>query len=204
MRAVVLGGGGLTGRCAVRDLANGGVFDSVVAADLDMELAEAAARNAGSHATATSLDVRDRPALVRLLHGADVVVNAVQYGFNLVVMEAALEARVPYLDFGGLFHMTRRQLALDATFRTAGVLAIPGLGQVPGVSNILAMEAARDLDRVESIVIRDGWRDLTVGGPEIAFTWSPSTFLDEMVLPAVVFEGGEYRDYPPMSGAEDY
>ena len=204
MRAVVLGGGGLTGRCAVRDLANGGVFESVVAADLDVGLAEAAARNAGTRATATALDVRDRPALVRLLRGADVVVNAVQYGFNLAVMEASLEARVPYLDFGGLFHMTRRQLALDATFRAAGVLAIPGLGQVPGVSNVLAMEAARDLDRVDSIVIRDGWRDFTVGGPEIAFTWSPSTFLDEMVLPAVVFEGGQYRDYPPMSGAEDY
>jgi lysine 6-dehydrogenase len=204
MRAVVLGGGGLTGRCAVRDLATGGVFDSVVAADLDVGLAEAAARNAGSRATATPLDVRDRVALVGLLRGAHVVVNAVQYGFNLTVMEAALEARVPYLDFGGLFHMTRRQLALDASFRAAGVLAIPGLGQVPGVSNVLAMEAARDLDRVDSIVIRDGWRDLTVGGPEIAFTWSPSTFLDEMVLPAVVFEGGAYRDYPPMSGAEEY
>lgn len=204
MRAVVLGGGGLTGRCAVRDLATGGFFDSVVAADLDVGLAEAAARNAGSRATSTGLDVRDRPALVALLRGANVVVNAVQYGFNLTVMEAALEARVPYLDFGGLFHMTRRQLALDGAFRNAGVLAIPGLGQVPGVSNVLAMEAARTMDRVDSIVIRDGWRDLTVGGPELAFTWSPSTFLDEMVLPAVVFEGGEYRDYPPMSGAEDY
>jgi lysine 6-dehydrogenase len=204
MRAVVLGGGGLTGRCAVRDLAGGGVFDSVVAADLDVGLAEAAAKNAGARATSTGLDVRDRPALVALLRGAQVVVNAVQYGFNLTVMDAALEARVPYLDFGGLFHMTRRQLALDGPFRSAGILAIPGLGQVPGVSNVLAMEAARTMDRVDSIVIRDGWRDLTVGGPELAFTWSPSTFLDEMVLPAVVFEGGEYRDHPPMSGAEDY
>ena len=204
MRAVVLGGGGLTGRCAVRDLANGGVFESVVAADLDVGLAESAAQNAGSRASASALDVRDRAALVRLLQGADVVVNAVQYGFNLTVMEATLEARVPYLDFGGLFHMTRRQLALDAAFRAAGVLAIPGLGQVPGISNVLAMEAARDLDRVDAMVIRDGWRDLTVGGPEIVFTWSPSTFLDEMVLPAVVFEDGAYREYPPMSGAEDF
>jgi len=204
VRAVVLGGGGLTGRCAVRDLATGGTFESVVAADLDLPLAEAAARAAGAHASASGLDVRDRSALVDLLRGADVVVNAVQYGFNLAVMEAALEARVPYLDFGGLFHMTRRQLALDPQFRAAGLLAIPGLGQVPGISNVLAMEAARDLDRVESIVIRDGWRDLTVGGPEIVFTWSPSTFLDEMVLPAVVFEDGEYREYPPMSGAEEF
>ncbi len=142
--------------------------------------------------------------MVRLLAGARVVVNAVQYGFNLAVMDAALEARVPYLDFGGLFHMTRRQLARDADFRAAGVLAIPGLGQVPGISNVLAYATASGFDRVDAIRIRDGWRDLTEHGPEIAFTWSPATFLDEMVLPAVVFEDGTYRDHPPMSGAEEY
>ena len=204
MRAVVLGGGGLTGRCAVRDLATGGVFDAVVAADLDPALAEGAAKAAGPRATAEKLDVRDRKALVELLRGAAVVVNAVQYTFNLTVMEAALEAGVPYLDFGGLFHMTRRQLEHDAAWRRAGLVAIPGLGQVPGISNVLAMQAAADLDHVDSLLIRDGWRDLTVGGPEISFTWSPSTFLDEMVMPAMVFEGGKYREEPPMSGAEEF
>jgi len=204
MKAVVLGGGGLTGQCSVRDLATGGVFDSVVVADLDAELAKASAKAAGPKASATTLDVRKKPAVVKLLQGADVVVNAVQYTFNLTVMEAALEAKVPYLDFGGLFHMTRKQLAMDETFRKAGLLAIPGLGQVPGISNVLAMQACEDLDKVESLMIRDGWRDLTVGGPEINFTWSPSTFLDEMVLPAQVFEKGGYKEYPPMSGAEEF
>jgi lysine 6-dehydrogenase len=204
MRAVVLGGGGLTGRCSVRDLATGGVFDTVVAADLDASLAAGAAKAAGNRASAETIDVRDKASVVRVLRGADVCVNAVQYTFNLAVMEAALEAGVPYLDFGGLFHMTRRQLALDDAFRRAGKIAIPGLGQVPGVSNVLAMEATSDLDRVESLLIRDGWRDLTVGGPEVSFTWSPSTFLDEMILPAMVFENGSYREYPPMSGAEEF
>jgi len=199
-----MGGGGLTGRCAVHDLATGGVFDSVVAADLDAELAGAAARAAGPRASAATIDVRDTTALVALLRGSAVVVNAVQYTFNLRVMEAALEARVPYLDFGGLFHMTRRQLAMDEAFRQAQRVAIPGLGQVPGISNVLAMQACDDLDHVESLIIRDGWRDLTVGGPEISFTWSPSTFLDEMILPAQVFEGGGFREYPPMSGGEEY
>ncbi len=204
MRAVVLGGGGLTGRCSVRDLATGGTFDSVVAADLDLELAQAAAHAAGPRASAQAIDVRDKAAVVRLLEGAAVLVNAVQYGFNLAVMEAALAAKVPYLDFGGLFHMTRKQLALDAEWRAAGRIAIPGLGQVPGISNVLAMQAAADVERVDSLVIRDGWRDLTVNGPEISFTWSPSTFLDEMVLPAQVFEDGAYHEYPPMSGAEEF
>ncbi len=204
MRAVVLGGGGLTGRCSVRDLATGGVFDSVVAADIDRGLAVAAAKAAGSKARPVTIDVSDRAAVVKLLRGADVVVNAVQYAFNLDVMRAALAARVPYLDFGGLFHMTRRQLALDARFKAASLIAIPGMGQVPGVSNVLAMQATQDLDRVDSLVIRDGWRDLTVGAPDISFTWSPSTFLDEMILPAMVFDGGKYVEEPPMSGAEDF
>lgn len=204
MRAVVLGGGGLTGRACVRALASGPVFATVVSADLSLELASAAARASGPKATAVAIDVREPEALVRLLRGADVVVNAVQYGFNVSVMEAALAARVPYLDFGGLFHVTRRQLEHDRSFRDAGVLAIPGLGQVPGVSNVLAGAAAAELETVESIVLRDGWRDLTVGGPELSFTWSPSTFLDEMVLPAMVFDAGAYREDPPMSGAEEF
>ncbi|MGP8158869.1 MAG: saccharopine dehydrogenase family protein [Thermoplasmata archaeon] len=204
MKAVVLGGGGLTGQCSVRDLATGGVFDSVVVADLDVELAKAAAKAAGSRASAVKIDAGNKAAVAKLLRGADVVVNAVQYQFNLSVMEAALEAHVPYLDFGGLFHMTRRQLEMNDAFKRAKLLAIPGLGEVPGVSNVLAMQACQDLDRVESLVIRDGWRDLTVGGPEIYFTWSPSTFLDEMVLSAQVFEHGAYKEYPPMSGAEEF
>jgi saccharopine dehydrogenase (NAD+, L-lysine-forming) len=93
---------------------------------------------------------------------------------------------------------------MNDAFKRAKLLAIPGLGEVPGVSNVLAMQACQDLDRVESLLIRDGWRDLTVGGPEISFTWSPSTFLDEMVLPAQVFEGGAYKEYPPMSAAEEF
>lgn len=205
MEAVVLGGGGLTGRCTVRDLAHGGRFDRIRVADLDLELAEAAVRATGSErVNAEHLDVRDPAALQRVLKGADVCVNAVQYTYNLAVMDGCLAAGVPYLDFGGLFHTTRRQLAQNARFREAGLLAVPGLGQVPGISNVLAAEATRDLDRVDSIVIRDGWRDLTPDGPEVVFTWSPSTFLDEMLLDAMVFEDGAYRAYPPMSGGEAF
>jgi saccharopine dehydrogenase-like NADP-dependent oxidoreductase len=204
MRAVVLGGGGLTGRAAVRALAEGAVFERVVAADVDADLARRAARAAGPRAEPATIDVRDAASLAKLLADASVVVSAVQYTFHLPVMEAALRAGVPYLDFGGLFHTTRRQLALDPEFRRAGLLAIPGLGQVPGISNVLALAATDDLDRVDSIVLRDGWRDLTVGGPEISFAWSPSTFLDEMQLPAVFFEEGEFRDSPPLSDAEEY
>ncbi len=206
MDVVVVGGGGLTGRCAVWDLAESGVFDQVKVADLDLPLAESAVRRApkGTKVTAQRIDVRDRAALVELLRGARVCVNAVQYNFNLNVMEGCLAAGVDYLDFGGLFHMTRKQLALHERFRAAGRLAIPGLGQVPGVSNVLAAAATADLDQVDSIIIRDGWRDLTKGAPEIIFTWSPSTFLDEMTFPAMIWTDGGYQEVPPLSGSEEF
>jgi len=204
MRVVVLGGGGLTGRAAVRQLAVGGIFEEVVAADVDRSLAEAAVSASGPRARAAPLDVRDRSATAELLRGAAVAVNATPYAYNLDAMAAARDAGVPYLDFGGLFHTTRRQLELDRSWREAHLLAIPGLGQVPGVSNVLAFAAAEPLERVDSVLLRDGWRDLHVGGPELSFTWSPGTFLDEMVRPAVVFEDGEYREHPPMSGVEEF
>lgn len=204
MRAVVLGGGGLTGRCTVLDLARSALFDEVIVADVDAPLAETAARRAGSRARAVHADVRDPTSMARVLAGADVCVNAVQYAFNLTVMEACLRAHVPVLDFGGLFHMTRRQLERDEAFRSAGLLAIPGLGQVPGLSNVLAAEMCADLVEVDRIILRDGWRDLTTGGPEVVFTWSPSTFLDEMVLPAQVWQDGAYREFPAMSGGEEF
>jgi lysine 6-dehydrogenase len=206
LEAVVLGGGGLTGRCAVWDLADSGVFDRIRVADIDRAFADEAARKATGHAkvTAHTVDVRDRPALVEFLRGARVCVNAVQYNFNLDVMEGCLAAGVEYLDFGGLFHTTKKQLALNDRFRTAGLLAVPGMGQVPGISNVLAAAAAEDLVALESITVRDGWRDFTQGAPPVVFTWSPSTFLDEMVLPAMVWRDGAYHEMPAMSGGEEY
>jgi lysine 6-dehydrogenase len=206
VEVVVLGGGGLTGRCAVWDLAESGAFDVVHAADLDRGLVEQAVRKApkGSRVLAHAVDVRDRSALVDLLRGARVCVNAVQYQFNLDVMEACLAAGVEYLDFGGLFHTTKKQLGLHERFRKAGLLAIPGMGQVPGISNILAAAACADLSQVDSIMVRDGWQDFTQGAPPVVFTWSPSTFLDEMVLPAMVWVDGAYREMPAMSGGEEY
>ncbi|MGA7922759.1 MAG: saccharopine dehydrogenase C-terminal domain-containing protein, partial [Thermoplasmata archaeon] len=36
------------------------------------------------------------------------------------------------------------------------------------------------------------------------FTWSPSTFLDEMVLDAMVWQDGSYHPYPAMSAPEEF
>ena len=83
--------------------------------------------------------------LAKLLRGCDVVVNCTQYNWNLDVMRAALAARVNYMDLGGLYHMTKKQFALDRDFRRIGRLAIAGMGGAPGITNVMARALADPL-----------------------------------------------------------
>ncbi|MFN3929029.1 MAG: saccharopine dehydrogenase NADP-binding domain-containing protein, partial [Thermoflexus sp.] len=157
MRAVILGGAGKIGRMIAWDLIAGpDPAEEVVVADLDEAAAAEVARGLGTRARAAFCDLTDVDRTARLLRGVDVCVNAAQYDFNLQAMQACLEAGVPYLDLGGLFHMTRRQLALDGDFRSRGLLAILGIGSCPGLSNVQAAYLAAQLDRVERLRIYNG------------------------------------------------
>jgi len=200
MKIVVLGGTGLTGQCAVRDLVESrGVSEVVIAARNTDKAKQVADKIKSKKVSVASADASKPKEMVAVLRGSDVVINAVQYYFNIDVMKAALAARVHYLDLGGLFHITRKQLKLNEKFRKAGLTALLGMGAMPGVTNILARYLVDKLDSVETILIRDGWRDFTKGAPPFVVTWSLPTLMDEMTLNAIIFENGRFREVPPLS-----
>src|SRR5690349_18928801 len=138
---VVLGGGGAMGRIAVRALVEDDRVSHVTVADASLAAAErtlAWLAQGREKATARTCDVRDTQAVAAVLRGADVVLNATDYAYNLHAMQAALDAHLSYADLGGLFHMTLHQYELDAAFREAGLTAVLGIGSTPGVTNLLA------------------------------------------------------------------
>jgi saccharopine dehydrogenase (NAD+, L-lysine-forming) len=105
MKIVVLGGAGKMGCIAVQDLAGDQRVDEVVIGDRDLAQARTVAGIINSPKVSIQpVDVTDHYALVGVLKGADACLNATVYYFNLEVMEACLEAGVPYTDMGGLFH----------------------------------------------------------------------------------------------------
>lgn len=197
MKAVVLGGTGLTGRCAVFDLIGNNKIDEIIVGDIVKNVDFSDPR-----VKFVKLDVNDKESLVRALKGSEVVVNAVQYYHNVKIMKAALEAKTNYVDFGGLYHVTMEQLKLDQDFKNEGTLAIVGMGAQPGISNIMASYAVSKLDKVEEIRIRDGWVDKT-DYTKLFFSWSPSTLFDEFTLNAVHFDVGMIES-PPFSESEEY
>ena len=134
--------------------------------------------------------------------GYDVLLNCTQYNWNLDVMRAALAARVNYMDLGGLYHMTRKQFALDKDFRRIGRMAIPGMGGAPGITNVMARALADPLERVEAIRVYNAGADEQHYDSPIAYTFSIATILDELTMPPIAFERGRYVEKPMLSDPE--
>src|SRR5437588_5557643 len=118
MHIIVLGGAGAMGRIAVRTLTEYADIDQITIADYNEERAhEVAASLHSSDIVVKQIDVNDEERLRALLHGADVVLNAVEYVFNLPVLKACIQEKVHYADLGGLFHMTRKLMDLSGRLK---------------------------------------------------------------------------------------
>ncbi|MGA3298742.1 MAG: saccharopine dehydrogenase C-terminal domain-containing protein [Candidatus Acidiferrales bacterium] len=202
MKIVVLGAG-LMGRAVVHDLAGAREVRDIVVADFDRERAQEVARKFGDgKASGLFADVRDTRRLAKVLRGCEVVVNCTQYNWNLEVMRAALAARVHYMDLGGLYHMTKKQFALDRDFRRIGKLAIPGMGGAPGITNVMARALADKMERVDSIRVYNAGADEQKYDSPIAYSFSIATILDELTMSPIHFVGGRYVEKPMLSEPE--
>ncbi|MBC8496966.1 MAG: saccharopine dehydrogenase NADP-binding domain-containing protein [Chloroflexi bacterium] len=203
MRITVLGGAGNMGCISVQTLANDPRVDEVLIADIDMNNAQVVADTIGSpKISIQEVDVNDKASLMSALKGSATCLNATVYYTNLKVMEACLEAGVHYNDMGGLFFVTRKQLELHDRFEKAGISAILGLGSAPGMPNIQARYAADRLDTIESIKIYDGIKPPPPD--DLLFTYAVPTIVEELTVEPMVFEDGEFKAKPPLSGFEDY
>ena len=113
-------------------------------------------------------------------------------------MHGALEA-AHYVDLGGLFHMTRRQLELAPEFERRGLMAILGMGSAPGIVNVLATLAARGLDAVREIhclvggIDRTRYRNMS----PLWFGYSADTLLDEFTDALARLSRRQIHDGPP-------
>lgn len=196
MRLAVLGAAGAMAEVVLRDLAENAPEVEVTAAD----------RRPFSpphpNARFASFDARDVDATTRLLAGHDAALNCVTYYHNVELMRAALAARVPYTDLGGLYHGSLQQFALDPLFRAAGVTALLGMGSTPGITNAMAGRLAEGLDQVEEIHVRVGCHDPAVAGT-LPIPYALDTVLDEFQLEPQIVLDGEPRAVPPMSGEEE-
>ena len=204
MHIVVLGGAGAMGRVTVRTLTEYEDVDQITLADYNEERArEVAATFHSNNVEVKQIDVNDFERLCVLIHGADVVLSAVDYVFNQPILKACLQEKAHYADLGGLFHMTRTLMNMHAEVEAAGITAILGMGGTPGITNLLARAAADKLDRVDSIKVQLGCSDTTPSNAPLVAPYSIRTILDEFTKSPQVFENGTWHPQQPLTGQEE-
>jgi saccharopine dehydrogenase (NAD+, L-lysine forming) len=204
MRIVVVGAGGV-GAAVATIAARRGFVGAVLLLDYDAERAERAAHATGDERfSAGRVDAADEAALTALFTDfrADAVLNACDPRFVMPIFRACLAARVTYLDMAMSLSRPHpdephaktgvklgdEQFAAAAEWERAGLLALPGIGVEPGLSDVFARYAADHLfSAIDEVGVRDG-ADLVVEGYAFAPTFSIWTTIEECLNPPVVYE----------------
>ncbi|MHB8780946.1 MAG: saccharopine dehydrogenase family protein [Candidatus Geothermincolia bacterium] len=155
-RITVFGGCGQVGRVAVKALTTTDVFDEIVIADGQLELAERLAKELGPRVSAVRVDADDPASLNAAMQGSRVALSCIGpfYKYGPLVLKAAIEAGIDYVDISDDLDATQNQLQLDDAAKAAGISAIIGMGNSPGLANLMARFCADHwLDQAESVDI---------------------------------------------------
>jgi lysine 6-dehydrogenase len=201
VNVAVLGAAGTIAPAIIHDLAESDEVGQMLLLDLDLAKADAvAALHGGPKASAREVDARKVTDLGAALDGVDVLVNTASYRINLDAMRACLTARCHYLDLGGLYWLTGRQLELCQQFDRAGLLAVLGIGSSPGKTNLMAARAVRELGGggAQRIEICAAGRD-PLAGERFSPPYAVQTLLDELTMRPVVLRDGIAIEIEPLA-----
>jgi saccharopine dehydrogenase (NAD+, L-lysine-forming) len=211
---VLMLGAGAVGTVSALKFVHEAMLEKLVIADAVSARASLLAdRLDDPRATALTLDAGDRAAVARTIRdtGTTIVLNAALPATNLQVMRACLDAGCDYIDLasGGTdadgVPKLEDQFALDEEFRTAGRLALLGMGADPGTTNVYAAYAAKHLlDTVTEIRVRDGDNSVCQGHDGLVAAFSPWVFIDECLCKAVSWRDGRYHLEEPLTGFEPF
>ena len=202
MKLVILGAG-LQGGIVATDLCDlqlsPGEKDLTIC-DYDFEKAKEVGDRLGIKAL--KCDVTDREALLSVIKGADVVINCVQYNWNIDIMKACLTVGAHYIDLGGLFHVTKEQFSLHDEFKAAGLTAVLGMGSTPGTMNVMAGYAASKLDTVSEAHAICACGDFTKTQAVMGIPYSLLTVMEEHTMEPWILKDGKLQPVQAGSGKE--
>jgi len=204
---VVLGSG-RQGTAAGYDLALRGDARRVVMADLDFETAQKAAARINrllstEIAHPAAVDVTDTSSVAQVIQGADAVLSAVPYYYNLELTKLAIQHGAHFADLGGNTDIVRQQHALDPQARQAGVSILPDCGQVPGLGCSLMVYGMSLLDEARDVFMWDGGLPQHPRPPyHYLLTFNIAGLTNEYAEPGIFLRHGKIQAVEPMTELE--
>lgn len=198
---LILGGSGMQGKIAARDLLENG--HSVILADLfddgaKLIQARFPDKNIPFHKV-NLLKLAPTTELIKKVKPA-VVINCAESECDLTVYKACLEAGVHVIDLGSSIPMTERQIAMSPFFKEANLIAITGCGSTPGINNVVLHHAHAQFDTLDSIEAGFVW-DSNI--KEFVVPFSIMSVIYEFMEPAPYIEDRKWHRKFPMETIEE-
>jgi len=196
---VILLGAGHIGRTIAKLLAGSGDYRVTV---VDRS-AQALAHIAPHAAVKTAIvDTEDAAALLPVLRGHDVVINALPYHLATRTATLAREAGCHYFDLTEDVAATRDIKALAAGASTA---FMPQCGLAPGFVGIVAHHLAKPFDELHDVKMRVGALPaFPTNSLKYNLTWSVDGLINEYCHPCEAIHDGERIDLLPLEGLEHF
>lgn len=198
---LILGGSGMQGKIAARDLLENG--HSVFLADLFDDGAKLIqARFPDKDIPFEKVNLMNLHPTIELIKRVkpSVVINCAEAECNLTVYKACLEAGVHVIDLGSSVPMTKKQLAMAPYFHEIDRIAITGCGSTPGINNVALHYAHCLFDRMDSVEAGFVW-DSNI--KEFVVPFSIMSIVYEFTDPAPYIEDGKWYTKKPLDTVEE-
>jgi saccharopine dehydrogenase-like NADP-dependent oxidoreductase len=125
-----------------------------------------------------------------------VVVNGLPWKYDVLVTKACVEVGVNGLDVS----TEEEQWDFHETAKNKGMIFIPGVGATPGITNVMARNAADQMDKLNDVQINFAAFRSTAPAPGLLIT-----FLYEFhpeTEERCYYKDGEFIRVPPFKGAK--
>ncbi|HEC76000.1 MAG TPA: NAD-dependent epimerase/dehydratase family protein [Thermoplasmatales archaeon] len=201
MKAVVLGGAGVMGSNVVKYLSKSNVFSEIIIGDINEEMGKKI-KEENEKVDFKKVDVNNKEQISHTLRDADVVVNCVGpfYRFAPNILKASIEQNVEYVDICDDYDITKFLIEeFNEKALNEDITCIIGLGASPGLTNVIASYASKQLTRVKEIKIY-----VTRGIKEEAGGAIPYHMLHCWLGEVPVYKNGEYIKARGLIDGEEF
>jgi lysine 6-dehydrogenase len=194
MKVFCLGGAGKICREAILDLVQHSDFEKITVADFNEEEGKKVVEWLNDpRVDFVKVNVLNHEETVEKMRGYDIVMDGTTITLNGLSTACIAEAGCHGINLNGFGEEDRSH----DVFIQNGKTCLPGFGMTPGLTQMMAMYAANQLDTVESVRVSHG------SFRPIAFSKSiteTTTYEYDPELPTrVVYENGEFIQVPPFA-----
>lgn len=194
MKVFCLGGAGMIARQAIRDLVEFSDFEMITVGDFNEDAGKRFVEEINDErVNFVKVNVMDEKETIKQLESYDIVLDGTTIQLNDQSTKCIASAGCHGINLNGFGSEDK----YSEIFVKHNKTAVPGFGMTPGVTQMMAMHAANQLDTVHSARVSHGsFRPIAYSKgifETTAYEYTPN--LDTRII----FEDGEFKQMPPFA-----